>query len=615
MDALLTQLTELIKEIRIPEEKAYILQIEQIRKRLNHPQMRLALIGNFSCGKSTFLNAMLKKPLLSMANMPTTAIPTYIDWDAPGDSLQIRVADKKNQHHLLDDSGKKWLCEQTGAALLASDGELLDFLTTTNALHDLLTGVYISFPGDSSYSGYSLIDTPGINPGDEEAAEHILQTQDVLRDEADAAIILFPSYCTYTRDFSEFLEQNARHLLANSIFIVTKIDLVPTQKERDQLVQFVKSNLVRNFQLEDPQVYCCSAGCALDHYMGNASGSVQLAEDFEIMIREIFESLEPRRLHMASSRSFSMITNLIHAVRMEMERKQEELRNLLRNLDRYSYEELQERYAVMYTNYADMAQSAKTRTYCHTKSIVTAIVDRAVSTLCTGIEQCSGKWALNSYVKNEAKAITDKTTAELQELLEHAYRALRDEQLCLYTAFSHDVEQLLREFDFLIGSVHGIAKRLESNLPAKNLSVDLDIQLTSVQDEIWGNLTLFMGGIMAVSGSWLLMLTGIILSGFVGLSSAKKRVTEEIKERLYTVKKNANLKCNEIGDQMVAAHKTAAKKLMNEYQKTYKKRFEQKKKELERRRQELENELARNSQRVKLLQKIAEEMSIRVMCR
>lgn len=569
MDALLTQLTGLIKEIRIPEQEEYILQIEQIRKRLNHPQMRLALIGNFSCGKSTFLNAMLKKPLLSMANMPTTAIPTYIDWDAPGDSLQIRVADKKNQHHLLDEAGKKWLCEQTGVALPVSDGELLDFLTTTNTLHDFLTGVYISFPGESSYSGYSLIDTPGINPGDEETAGHILHTQDVLRDEADAAIILFPSYCAYTRDFSEFLEQNARHLLANSIFIVTKIDLVPTQKERDQLVQFAKSNLVRNFQLKNPQVYCCSAGCALDHYMGNVSGSVQAAEDFEKMIREIFESLEPRRLHATSSRSFSMISNLIYSVRMEMERKQEELRKLLQNLERYSYERLQDRYSTMYTDYAEKAQSAKTRTYLRTKSKVSAVVDGSISTLCTGIEQCSGKWAMNSYVKNETKAITDKATAELQALLEQAYKDLRDEQLCLYTEFSYDVERLLREFDFLMGSVHGVAKKLESNLPAKNLSVDLDIQLTSTQNELWSNLTLFTGGIVAVvSGSWILMLAGIILSSFVGLSGAKKRVTEEIKEKLYTVKKNANLKCNETGDQMVAAHKTAAKKLMNEYQKT-----------------------------------------------
>lgn len=614
MDALLTQLTGLIKEIRIPEEEEYILQIEQIRKRLNHPQMRLALIGNFSCGKSTFLNAMLKKPLLSMANMPTTAIPTYIDWCAPGGSIEIRVADQKNQHRLLDEAGKKWLCEQTGTALPAGDGELLDFLTTTNALHDLLTGVYISFPRDSGFFGYSLIDTPGINPGDEEAAGHILHAQDVLRDEADAAIVLFPSYCAYTRDFSEFLEQNARHLLANSIFIVTKIDLVPTQKERDQLVQFVKANLVRNFELRDPQVYCCSAGCALDHYMGCASGSVQLAEDFEEMICKIFESLEPRRLHMASSRTFTMIMNLIHALRMEMERKQEELGELLRKLEKYSYEELQKRYMSMYTDYVDKAQTAKRSTYRHTKSKVSVVVDEAVSNLCSGVGQCGGKWAMNSYVNNEAKAITNKATAELQKLLEQSYADLWEEQHCIYTAFSYDVEQLLREFDFLMGSVHGIAERLEYKLPAKNLSVDLNIQLTSAQDKIFGNLKLLTGGIVAISGSWILILAGIIMSGVLGLSRAKTRVTEEIKEKLYTVKNNANLKCNEIGEQMVFTHKTAAKRLMDEYQKTYMELFERKKKELERYRQELEKELERNFQRIELLEKIAEEMHNSVFC-
>lgn len=608
MDALLTQLTGLIKEIQIPGEEEYILQIEQIRKRLNHPQMRLALIGNFSCGKSTFLNAMLKKPLLSMANMPTTAIPTYIDWCAPGDRIQIRVADQNNQHHLLDESGKKWLCEQTGTTLPASDGELLDFLTTTNALLDLLTGVYISFPGDSGYSGYSLIDTPGINPGDEEASGHILHTQDVLRDDADAAIVLFPSYCAYTRDFSEFLEQNAQHLLANSIFIVTKIDLVPTQKERDQLVQFVKSNLVRNFNLKDPQVYCCSAGCALDHYMGSASGSAQLAEDFEEMIREIFASLEPRRLHMASSRTFAMIMNLIQALRMEMERKQEELWKLLQNLEKYSYEELQKRYMSMYTDYVDKAQTAKMRTYRQTKCRVSAVVDEAVSILCRGIDQCGSKWAINSYVNNEAKAITDETTAELQKILEQTYGVMQKEQHYIYTEFSCDVEQLLYEFDFLMGSVQGVAKRLEKKSPVKQMSVDLNIQLTSAQNEIRSNLAMFTGGIVALSGAWILVLAGIILSSFVGLSSTKSRVTQEIKEKLCTVKKNANHQCNEIGDRMVSVHITAAEKLMLEYQKTYKELFERKKRKLEQYRQELEEELARNFRHIEQLEIIAEEM-------
>lgn len=608
MDALLNQLTLLIQDLRIPEEADCMRQLQIIRERLHQPQLRLAVIGNFSCGKSTFLNAILKKPLLSMANMPTTAIPTYIDWRAPGNTLQVTLKDALDQPHPLDDGGKEWFQRQTGTALPADDGGMLDLLTTTNSLHGVLSGVHISFPRNTGYPGYCLIDTPGINPGEETAAEHILHTQDILRDEADTAIVLFPSYCAYTRDFSDFLEQNARHLLANSIFIVTKIDIVPTEREREKLAQFVKANLQTKLGLEDPQVYCCSAGCALDHYTGTVPGMEQWAQDFEAMIGEIFASLEPRRLQLVSGHTVAMIMELIRTLRTEMDEKQAELQRLLRKLEKYSYEELQNRYMYKYTAYADKAQAAKTSTYRQTKSRIESVVDGAVSNLCSGVNSCSGKWELNSYVKSEAQTVTDQTTQRLQNILEQAYTAMRDEQKSIYREFSNDVEQLLDEFDFLMGSVQQVANRLERKQPVKQMSVDLDIQLTSAQDEIWSSLSLFTGGIVAPSGSLIVLLAKIILSSFVSLPDAKKRVTEEIKIKLFTAKNNARIKCNEVGDQLLASHKNAAKKLMLEYQKTHKELFEQKRKELERRRRELEDALALNSRRIASLETIARQV-------
>ena len=608
MDKLLRQLAELINELQLPGEEDYLLRLFQIQERLRYPQMRLAVIGNFSCGKSTFLNAMLKRPLLSMANMPTTAVPTYIDWCGKEETLQITVRDTEDQLHLLDAAGKAWFYEHTGTALSENVGEMLDFLTTSNSLHDLLSSVHISFPQKDGYPGYCLIDTPGINPGDEEAAGHILHTQDILRDEADAAIVLFPSYCAYTRDFSDFLEQNARHLLANSIFVVTKIDIVPTEHEREKLIQFVKANLNSKLGLEEPQVYCCSAGCALESYTGSTTQSQLWAQTFEGMIKEIFDSLEPRRLQMASNRTFSMIIELINALGDEIERKQEELYRLLQNLEKYSYEELQRRYLVMYKDYTDKARAAKTRVYQQMKSNVTTVTDGAVSKICRGIDQCGSKWAINSYVKKDAKTITDETTAKLKRILEQSYGMFQENQHAIYTVFSYNVEQLLFEFDFLMGSLQGVAARLEKKSPVKKLDVDLNIQLKSEENEIWANLAMFTGGIVAVSGGWVLALAGIILSSLVGLPSVKARVNQEIKEKLYAVKKSANQHCNQIGDHMVAIHINSAKELMLEYQKTYRDLFERKKEELERYRQKVEEEIERNSRCLKILEKILVQM-------
>ena len=79
MANVLAQVEALINELDYDRRKKYISKIASIKERLQYEEMRLALIGNFSCGKSTFINALLKEPLLAVANMPTTAIPTYID--------------------------------------------------------------------------------------------------------------------------------------------------------------------------------------------------------------------------------------------------------------------------------------------------------------------------------------------------------------------------------------------------------------------------------------------------------------------------------------------------------------------------------------------------------
>lgn len=46
--------------------------------RLHDPEFRLAIVGDFSCGKSTFPNAFIGEELLTTDNLQTTAIPTEI---------------------------------------------------------------------------------------------------------------------------------------------------------------------------------------------------------------------------------------------------------------------------------------------------------------------------------------------------------------------------------------------------------------------------------------------------------------------------------------------------------------------------------------------------------
>lgn len=118
-----------------------------------------------------------------------------------------------------------------------------------------------------------------------------------MRKEADAAIVLFPAMQVYTADFEDFLLNNAAHLMDDSIFIITKMDMVRRESEREKLINYVKRLLQQNFKLYDPEVYGISAGNALDYYINQAgySENKQWATSFEEVMNKVFQKLRNRR--------------------------------------------------------------------------------------------------------------------------------------------------------------------------------------------------------------------------------------------------------------------------------------------------------------------------------
>ena len=65
-------------------------KIERCRSKMDDGKLYLALVGEFSSGKSTFINALLGFRLLKEAVMPTTACATYIQ--SKGKILTMNVS-------------------------------------------------------------------------------------------------------------------------------------------------------------------------------------------------------------------------------------------------------------------------------------------------------------------------------------------------------------------------------------------------------------------------------------------------------------------------------------------------------------------------------------------
>lgn len=345
-------LSDVINSLDEADKKKYANSLETMRKRFNDPEFRLAIVGDFSCGKSTFLNALIGEELLTTDNLPTTAIPTYMRWNKT--ELLNRTGHDKRRYYnpivtltmsdgkiyTLTKSGKKIFERETQIALPDKLGAAIDTLTTTNALIGKISRVDLTFREKEMFANFCLIDTPGINPGAAESKEHILQTQKVLREEADAVVVLYPFKDAMNRGTEEFMKANAGHLLAGAIILLTKIDLVPP-RQAEKIFRNTERLVKERYAQTNPKVYGVAALPALEYRLGISDDDAKWADDFDKTVTEIITQLSDRRTEIISRRILELMNELIESLKLSIAEQLTKLEQEREALAKASIENLQ----------------------------------------------------------------------------------------------------------------------------------------------------------------------------------------------------------------------------------------------------------------------------------
>ena len=120
--------------------------LDKLKIRAKEP-MKVAITGQFSSGKSTFLNALLAKNILPTGITPVTSKVNYIRY---GDDLKIRVRYKDGRDEYYDiDHINRFVDQRNGA-------EDIDYLTLYSPLNMLKDIVFVDTPGLNSVA---LVDT------------------------------------------------------------------------------------------------------------------------------------------------------------------------------------------------------------------------------------------------------------------------------------------------------------------------------------------------------------------------------------------------------------------------------------------------------------------------
>lgn len=120
----------------LPDNKKRRFQkaIASTKARAGNPYLHIALIGDFSAGKSTFINALLKQELLKTAWYATTAVPTLI-YHQEQEGIRILVETQNGEKFQMDQPDQRGLLERTlGVRLPPEEHEMIALLSTSNEL-------------------------------------------------------------------------------------------------------------------------------------------------------------------------------------------------------------------------------------------------------------------------------------------------------------------------------------------------------------------------------------------------------------------------------------------------------------------------------------------------
>ncbi len=252
--------------------------ITEVADRLNKDEFVLAVVGEFSRGKSSLINSLLEQPaLLPTSIEPSTAAITVLRYGeeqkisvdfTDGTSIDNVTPEGLSQYVLGQNlDGSEQMAEMTRKVVEAQKAGKLEKLAEEVLAQDA-TGpevagkrvktVNILLPSTFLADGICLVDTPGIgsvNPQHGEATRGFINR-------ADAVIFLIntdPVISQGECHFLAFLKDYVNRFL----FVVTKIDRY-TETERNQSVEYTRRTIEQYAGIASPQMYPLSAKMAQD---------------------------------------------------------------------------------------------------------------------------------------------------------------------------------------------------------------------------------------------------------------------------------------------------------------------------------------------------------------
>lgn len=273
-------------------------QLQLIRIKQQDKSLNMSVIGEFSSGKSTFINALLRKELLAECVQQGTTVAATVLGYAKKARIQSRFKDGRYQREEYDDLSQ--LKEKLNAIVANNDAAV--------ALDQVVVGLPLDW---LKTQRFRIIDTPGLNSLNQ---WHDEVTAHAIKDISDVSIILTEANRPMPESLCSFIEEHLSHVLQHCVFVVTKFDMLQP-KERARVLKFVEMK-AKQLGVEEPLVVPYAS---LEVLKGSAyeadRGRNQMLQPVDAELLELSRQSEQRIFeYMGHNRAVAQAKNLVTLV-------------------------------------------------------------------------------------------------------------------------------------------------------------------------------------------------------------------------------------------------------------------------------------------------------------
>ncbi len=392
----------------------------------------VVLIGEFSAGKSTFLNALMRKKILPSFSQETTATVNFLRHKSKAPNGEPGIVYYRNgEIKVLEDLSVETIQKyvsvkgDTSDATIARTVEKVDLFLDSKFLED----------------GVMLVDSPGLN-GITADLESITRRQ---IKESHACIFTFSATQPGTKTEFEILRDLRTE--CNSIFIVlNKIDCInPNEETVESVIQKLKNDYIKQFpDATLPEIYPISAYTALaardksvtiSHDEGKTKNDAYYAALEEKSLLGDFENRLFKFLT-EGERTRQQLSEPVNKVGVTLKNEKEDLEAQIKSLeDSRSTEELEAQKEALEEGIANLQKERQTTT--------APLRERFNRTLRDFKDKINNKCSIMSN-KIKAQAENCEDTDELQDFAADLPKQLKKQFLNLANNLEDDLREDLK---------------------------------------------------------------------------------------------------------------------------------------------------------------------------